>query len=401
MATIKFLLQSSSTEAGIYVRLKEGRTIDVKAKTKFIIDAKDWSSVKGQPVNTKTDARKRLQNDLEALRASVASHYNKTANRLEVTTQWLKDFLNPPQAVNQVPGSLVAYFEYYEKAKEAELKKPSIVKLNVVKNLLRRFEADTKSNFQVKDVDDVFKDRFISYSLSQGYAPNTTARNFRFIKTVCYHAGGNGIDISPKLKGIRMKTVKVEKVFLTPEDIAMIEAQKIEQDHLTNARDWLLISCETGQRVSDFLRFRKEMIRYKGKVPLIEFTQKKTGKIMTVPLSKKVLSILKRREGEFPRKISDQKLNDYIKEVCKLAGLTYKTKGSLINKKTNRKVLGVFEKWQLVSSHIGRRSFATNNYGKIPTSLLIAATGHTTEAMFLEYIGKSNEDKALELAKYF
>jgi len=170
---------------------------------------------------------------------------------------------------------------------------------------------------------------------------------------------------------------------------------------LTNARDWLLISCETGQRVSDFLRFKKDMIRHENDKPLIEFTQVKTAKIMTVPLSKRVMAILKRRKGQFPRQISDQKYNDYIKAVCKLAGLTYKVKGSLKDPKTNRKKTGTFQKWELVSSHIGRRSFATNNYGRIPTSLLIGATGHSTEKMFLEYIGKSDSDKALQLAEYF
>ena len=38
--------------------------------------------------------------------------------------------------------------------------------------------------------------------------------------------------------------------------------------------------------------------------------------------------------------------------------------------KVTRKENGIFEKWELVTSHIGRRSFATNNYGKIPTSLI-------------------------------
>ena len=125
---------------------------------------------------------------------------------------------------------------------------------------------------------------------------------------------------------------------------------------------------------------------------------------MTVPLSKKVLAILKNRKGNFPYSISDQKYNDYIKDVCKIAEINEKVKGSIIevNKdKVKRKKSGIYEKWELVSSHIGRRSFATNNYGKIPTSLLISATGHSTEKMFLEYIGKSDTQKALQLAEYF
>ena len=69
--------------------------------------------------------------------------------------------------------------------------------------------------------------------------------------------------------------------------------------------------------------------------------------------------------------------------------------------KVYRKKSGIYKKYELVTSHIGRRSFATNFYGIIPTSFLIYMTGHSTEAMFLNYIGKSNKDIALEMTKYF
>ena len=127
---------------------------------------------------------------------------------------------------------------------------------------------------------------------------------------------------------------------------------------------------------------------------------------MTVPLHSMVLDILKKRGGQFPYQISDQKYNEHIKELCKIAGLTQKVKGSkktetAPDSKQYRKETGTFEKWELVTSHIGRRSFASNFYGKIPTSFLIYVTGHTTEVMFLNYIGKSNKDMAIEMAKYF
>jgi hypothetical protein len=61
----------------------------------------------------------------------------------------------------------------------------------------------------------------------------------------------------------------------------------------------------------------------------------------------------------------------------------------------------MYEKCDLCSSHIGRRSFSSNKYGIIPTSFLKYITGHSTEEMFLTYIGKSNKDIAMELTKYF
>jgi integrase len=171
------------------------------------------------------------------------------------------------------------------------------------------------------------------------------------------------------------------------------------------------------------MRFDKSMIRHeKNKQgiskPFIEFTQVKTNKVMTVALHPKVIEILEKRNDEFPKPISDPKYNLYIKEVCRIAGLTDKIKGSKltdINKedetekkaknkdevKQFRKEVGMFKKWELVTSHIGRRSFCTNFYGTIPTTYLMNVSGHSTEQMFLTYLGKSNKDLAMEITNYF
>jgi len=66
-----------------------------------------------------------------------------------------------------------------------------------------------------------------------------------------------------------------------------------------------------------------------------------------------------------------------------------------------RKKHGRFAKWELVSSHIGRRSFATNHFGKIPTPIIMAATGHKSESAFLKYIGKGRAEMVSMLAEYW
>lgn len=406
MASIRFFIQSKNKPAGIYARLREGVSIDAKGKTKFAINASDWSDIKGQPKNLKDAGFKKLNADLTKFKADLLAHYNSSIGKIPITSQWLKDFINPPKQEEGIPLRLISYFDYYAAHKKYPKGSSTFKRNNVYQRLVERFEKSSKRIFLIKDVNADFKLKFENYCTKEGYAHNTIARTLKFIKTICYHARSNGIETHFQLNSIAAKLQKVDKIFLTIEELKQIENTKFDVDYLENAKDWLLISCETGQRVSDFLRFTKEQIRYENKKPLIEFTQIKTNKIMTVPLSKKVVAILKKRKGEFPRQISDQKYNEYIKEVCKIAGLTDKIKGSLIeiidkNKKIKRKKTGTFEKWQLVSSHIGRRSFATNNYGRIPTSLLIGATGHSTERMFLDYIGKSDSQKAMQLAEYF
>jgi integrase len=269
------------------------------------------------------------------------------------------------------------------------------------------YQDYTKTILYIRDIDLDFKINFEKFCMDR-YAPNTIARTIRFIKTFCRHAKVNGVETHHQLDSIKAKYHKVDNIYLDENEIKKIEDLKSSEltDSLDNARDWLLISCYCGQRVSDFLRFDKSMIRYEknkeGKIkPLIEFTQVKTDKIMTIPIHPKIMDILNKYDGDFPRKISDQKYNKHIKMVCEKADIKTLIHGSLFDHNLKVKVEDDFPKWRMVTSHIGRRSFATNHYGKIPTSFLMHITGHTTEAMFLTYIGKSNKDIAMELTNYF
>ena len=328
-----------------------------------------------------------------------------------INTQWLKDFLDPSIQVvqeNKIPVTLVEYIDYYIDYRKNEIKPTSEKKYRVIQQKMKRFQTSRKKPILISEINDRFKNEFVAYYKSQGYAQNTMQRELVFIKTFCKHARFLGLETHPQLDALRLDRETGDKIYLNFKEIEAIE--KIEKEKLSesleNARDWLIISCFTGQRVSDFLRFNKDMIRIENGKSLLEFTQKKTGKIMTIPLHQKVLDILKKRNGNFPYQISDQKYNDYIKTVCQLAEINNLVKGSkkLETKPESgiyRKKTGTYEKWQLISSHVGRRSFATNFYGKIPTTYLIYVTGHSTEAMFLTYIGKSNKDIAMELTNYF
>ena len=400
MATTNFFIQTTKNPAKIYIRFRDGRKIDAKAKTNFAINPIDWSNAKGQPKNLKDESLKKLNEDLIKLSTDLLTHYNNTNGTQEINSDWLKDFIKP-KSIETIPTKLVEYFDYYAMHKKSTLENSTFMKLNVNKHLLQRFQKEAKKEYCIHEVDSKFKLDFESYCLKNNYAPNTIARTLKFIKTICYHAKSNGLETSYQLDNIKVKFEKVDKIYLTKEELKLIESAELENDYLDNSRDWLLISCETGQRVSDFMRFNKEQIRFEGDVPLIEFTQVKTDTIMSVPLSKKVRAILKKRNGEFPRQISDQRYNEYIKEVCKIAGLDEVIKGSKQDTATKRKVRGSFPKFELVTSHIGRRSFATNNYGRIPTPLLMNVTGHKTEGMFLQYIGKTQTDKSIHLAQYF
>ncbi|WP_407495014.1 tyrosine-type recombinase/integrase [Elizabethkingia anophelis] len=231
---------------------------------------------------------------------------------------------------------------------------------------------------------------------------------------VCNVAESFDIDVHKHVSGWKFEVEKATKhvpksIYLTFEELDKIEQTEMPHDYLVNAKDWLLIACYTGQRVSDYSRFTSSMIVEDSEgQKYIEFTQQKTNSKMQIPLLKKVQEILNKRDGEFPRKISDVKLNLYIKEVCEIAGIDemiYNGKVMTIEKedktKITRKIFGQYPKHELVTSHIGRKSFASNFYEKIPTAYLLNFTGHTTEKQLLAYINKTEIEKAKSTAKIF
>lgn len=127
------------------------------------------------------------------------------------------------------------------------------------------------------------------------------------------------------------------------------------------------------------------------------------------------------QEG-LPYKIAIQNFNNDLKTLCELAVIDTPTRGSKIamlndkgeiiekdekgrykEKGTKRKITGTFPKHELITSHVCRRTFATNQYGNgiLPTPLIMSITAHSTEKMFLGYIGKSAMDYAQQIADIY
>ncbi|MCB9363402.1 MAG: tyrosine-type recombinase/integrase [Flavobacteriales bacterium] len=409
MATVNFLYRSTKPKANLILRLLfRENSIDYVfgAKTKFEVDKLYW---------TKHHNLKRVKDiEISNKQLKVNEALNKIENHVlkafdsvdvsEVSKEWLQNQINcyyNPKKQTTLPNKLTDYIEYYKECKKFNLSSASITKFNTIKSKIEDLELTLNKTILISDVNESFKNEFVEYYKLNKYSTNTIQRELSFIKTFCRHARSNGVETSTQLDSLVLQKAKVEKIYLTFAELDQIQKADIKNEALQNARDWLIISCYTGQRVSDFLRFTKDMIRIEDGINLIEFTQKKTGKKMSLALHPKVIEILKKNKGNFPYAISDQRYNEHIKEVCKEAKITTKVQGGKNDPETNRKVSGIYSKHELVSSHIGRRSFATNFYGKIPTSLLISATGHSSEGLFLEYIGKTQTQQAKELANYY
>lgn len=418
MATVNFLYRSVKDEAFLSLRLLfriEDEDKVFGCATKYMVTKHYWKRVhklkRVKDVDVINEQHK-VNKELGEIESHILNAFHNTNPRL-IDKKWLEQqidlYYNPNQGIKLLPETLTDYIDHYIQVRSQEIKPASVTKFNVIKHKILRLEESIGSKILIKEVDENFKNKFVDFCKKENYANNTIQREIGLIKTFCKHARSSGLEVSSQLDGLKLKKEKVSHIYLNFEELEAIEKKELEFEYLENARDWLVLSCYMGQRISDFMKFKKSMIRIENGKHLIEFRQQKTDKLMTVPIHPKVLEILKKRNGEFPRQISDQRYNDYIKIICEKAGInemvTGKKQINIAEKKSDPKIIRNIEdeypKYDLVTSHIGRRSFATNFYGKIPTSYLIYITGHSTETMFLQYIGKSNKDIAMELTNYF
>jgi len=435
MATVNFMYRSTKENAPLNIRFLfryENKDYVLGAKSELYIyshdELQDNNKLSAKKYWNEQHEKKKIkdislankqieiQNKTNAIKNYVLGAFNKSDIRNVINNKdWLREilelFYRPVKENDDIPVDLVPFFEYYIDRKKGELSNGRIKTLRVTQHKLEKFESARRKVVKVNAINDAFKNEFSDYSNEKQYSINTLQKDLKIIKTVCRHAKYLGLEVHPQMEGIRLPYEAAKNIYLNNDELNVIKTLVLEQEYLDNARDWLLISCYLGQRVSDLMRFSKEMIRKEGNKYLLEFQQVKTKKQMVIPVPKEVREILAKRNGEFPRAISDQRYNDWIKIVCEKAKInelcegkkrvSIAPEGVTPTKNDYRDVVGKFEKWELVTSHIGRRSFATNHYGKIPTTFLIYITGHSTEKQFLSYIKKSNKDLALEAYKYF
>lgn len=425
MATISFAYRSKKEVSNIEIRFtyynKENKRKSFYARTQGIeVSGNFWkdykNDVKFRDVD-KVNLKSKVDEHLKNLKTYIENEASKVD---EFTKEWFKNIVEdyytpvvPDEPENLIPTDYVGFTDYYLEKKKNEISESKRKKLTTTKNKIMRMQKELGYTVMIAEINEGFKTDYINYSNKYHYSQNTQQRELVRIKALCRYAKYLGLATHHQLDELKIKRQTVNHIYLNFQELETIKNHYFEKDYLDNARDWLIISCYTGQRVSDFMRFRSNMIREENGKRLLEFRQQKTQKLMTIPVLKEVDEVLNKRDGRFPRSISAQKYNDYIKKVCEDCGIDEMSKGKVReciypdkpkSERTPydyRDVAGEYPKHELVTSHIGRRSFATNYYGKVPTTFLKEITGHSTEKMFLNYIKKSNKDLALDAFDYF
>ena len=292
-----------------------------------------------------------------------------------------------PETRKVQPGnSIVDFITLFNKETTAH-KERTIIVFEGLKNHIIRYEQAKKTRLTFEDIDVQTIKSFQNFLLEK-YDVNTkhgTKRTFQMnnvtvskvlntFKTILRKAENEyDRNVNQKYKKYKnphpRKDSDFEVVSLTNEELqAILDLDLSENKRLDEARDIYLFSIASGFRYGDLAQFDRQHIKKDNVIRMP--SSDKNSKLIEVPLNPISFAIIQKYSDRLrPLPVtakgtilSNQKLNDYIKEVCELAGIDSPIEQ--VREIGTKKVTETFKKYELLSIHTGRKTFTTLSLGK-------------------------------------
>lgn len=239
----------------------------------------------------------------------------------------------------------------------------------------------------------------------KGLLNSTIGKKLDFLKWYLNWATNKGFNKNMDYKVFRpnLKTTQKKVIYLTIEELQKLDSMVFSDGtlYLEPVRDVFLFCCFSGLRYSDACNLRRHDI-YDDH---IEITTVKTADSINIELndiSRKIIE--KYKDVEFPGNralptLNNQNFNRDLKALCKLAGMNEKIRITTYKGSERRDELK--EKWELVSSHCGRRTFIVNALSMgITPNVTMSWTGHSDYRSMKPYIAIVDEIKKEEMTKF-
>ncbi|MBW1618154.1 tyrosine-type recombinase/integrase [Empedobacter falsenii] len=417
MAKGNFSVRTNSDWNSLTYKFRESRNSKQLSLTieEIKIPKNCWDkNLKKVKKNSKVDDLNKLNLRIKEFDLFIMNSYHKSIlDGKKIDKEWLLvnyySFfdLENPNKIQETPEFLLDFIKFQINQKKNDFSPNTIKGYNSTYNLLFDFEKTKKLKLNFKDFNLHMFEKLIEFCNNKRYNSSTIATYINKIKAIFKQAYEYELEVNDDylLGKFKYKVTPKDYIYLNNDEITRISNLELTKFSMyDNARDWLLIGCYTGQRVSDLFNLENAVLNNN----IYMHKNIKTGKEVLIPNSKKLQEILKKYEGNFPRKISDVKFNEYIKEVCKKAKINEIVRGSklckeLINGKEEfRKIEGNYEKWELVTSHTCRRTLITKLMDEplLKPHQIMVMTGHSDIKMLQRY-NKIEKEKSVQALSDF
>lgn len=390
----------------------------IEFTTGYRIDAAKWDADKQR---VKNGCSNKLKQSASEINASLLEYYTEIQSifkRFEVedvmpTPEQIKEAFNalrkpvseePKPKKEALPCDFFQVFDDFVKdcGRQNNWTDSTFEKFAAVKNHLTNFrEGLTFEFFDERGLND-----YISYLRDVKEMRNTTiGKQLSFLKWFLRWAFKKGVhqnnaydSYKPKLKSTQKKII-----FLTWDELNRLREFKIPSNKqaLERVRDVFLFQCFTGLRYSDVFNLRRSDI----KGDHIEVTTVKTSDSLIIELNNHSKAIRdKYKDVPFENDkvlpvITNQKMNDYLKELTELAGIDEPVRQTYY--KGNERIDDVTPKYALLGTHAGRRTFICNALALgIPPQVVMKWTGHSDYKAMKPYIDIADDIKANAMSKF-
>ncbi len=262
-------------------------------------------------------------------------------------------------------------------------------------NALKDYQDHEKVVLDFCDINMDFYDSFIHYcNKVKVLAYNTTGTHIKNIKIFYQYSLRKEYVTKELPRDFKVFSETADAIYLNEKELQTIyEMDLSEEKRLEHQRDLFIIGCYTGLRFGDLSKLTMDNFIKDG--TRIRVKTEKTGEIVEIPVHPTIRAILKKYDNSLPRAITDQKMNAYLKEIGKKEEAKL---GEYLTKRQRKGGMEVetrYQKWQLVTVHTARRSFATNAFrAGVQSISIMKITGHKSEKAFLKYIKISQEENA-------
>lgn len=426
MAVPLFILKNpkakGETLIHLLVNIKNER---VKFSTGQKIKPEHWNKTTQRPDTSQAATDKILLRKLQDIdfflsRFSVKVQETEKLCKLQkiaFTPEFLKSELEKefrPKAPYKEPKPKIDFLQFIDEsiasARFAKNSKPprpisplTIKKFRIAQKHLINYVALKKNGKATFDqINKDFYEGFIQYLQTDlNQASNTIGKNVGVFLKFLHEAREKGlVKDNKELRSLKEFKEDVFNIYLTEDDLNAIYLTDLSHypGH-EKIRDLFIIGCRTALRFSDFTRIRKTDILTTENGEVLQIKQTKTRKDVFIPLHPQAKSIIQKYDYILPRRISNQRTNEYLKKIGELCHLNdqvkkSKTKGGIM-------IETIHQKWELLTTHTARRTGATLMYkAGIPAISIMKITGHKTEASFLKYIKLSDKEHAELMLKH-
>jgi integrase len=262
---------------------------------------------------------------------------------------------------------------------------------------LEYFAKQQKVSIDFSTLNLAMLEKFTSFLYGQNLNPSTVGKYLSKLKTVLNDAKKNGIEVCYNYNDAQKpKPVENTAIYLTENELMhLFNFDLSNEPRLETVRDIFVFQSYTAMRYSDIKAFKRE--NYDDTAKTIQYITTKTGTPVIIPIFPIVQNILNKYGGMLPNVISEQKANEYLKEIGQKVGLTGKVPRTIYEYGFKKNV--ILEKWQMISTHTARRTGATNMYKATGNArMIMQITGHKKETTFWNYVRLTNEEHAANFA---